>query len=400
MSEKHQTDKQGKPHSGNLVKEKLHPGGLPELPTRVFERPIYNVHVHFFTIAHVPPDLLALQLGKLLGRVVGWLLRWRTFARLFTWIVRRVNPFNDNDILDRQARLFEAADFPSQQQVYERIQAQYPSDAVFVALPMNMSHIGLGTPRRDINEQHAELLELARKSRGRVIPFFAADPRDTELLQKARRALGDGGFRGVKIYPNLGYLPNDNNLMPIYELCQERNLPVMSHCSPGGLWAYGMTEADRLRYGHPRNYEAILRRFPQLRLCLAHFGGLEQWLMHLKAELPRQGEQRSWVRWISDMLRSGDFPNLYTDISYTVFRPHFRGLYLDLFDYLKVLLADTHIRRRVLFGSDYYMVARELLSEKEVSILLRSRLGEEIYFEIAHHNPLRYLGIDEQLISQ
>jgi hypothetical protein len=51
------------------------------------------------------------------------------------------------------------------------------------------------------------------------------------------------------------------------------------------------------------------------------------------------------------------------------------------------------VRERVLFGSDYYMVERESVSEKEASLLLRSRLGEDLYKQIAHTNPIEYLRL-------
>ena len=35
--------------------------------------------------------------------------------------------------------------------------------------------------------------------------------------------------------------------------------------------------------------------------------------------------------------------------------------------------------------------SRSKVSEKEVSIALRSQLGEEVYFQLAHHNPKKYL---------
>jgi predicted TIM-barrel fold metal-dependent hydrolase len=68
---------------------------------------------------------------------------------------------------------------------------------------------------------------------------------------------------------------------------------------------------------------------------------------------------------------------------------------VDYVDYLKVLLANPLIRERVLFGSDYYAVEQEVMTEKEVSITLRSKLGEDLYFQIAHLNPRRYLGLAE-----
>ena len=63
------------------------------------------------------------------------------------------------------------------------------------------------------------------------------------------------------------------------------------------------------------------------------------------------------------------------------------------FDYLKVLLSNPRIRSHVLYGSDYYMAEIADLTEKQVSLGLRSRLGEELYFQIAHYNPRRYLGL-------
>jgi predicted TIM-barrel fold metal-dependent hydrolase len=87
------------------------------------------------------------------------------------------------------------------------------------------------------------------------------------------------------------------------------------------------------------------------------------------------------------------YPNLYTDISYTIFMPRIRGLYIDLVDYLKVLLSSPNIRESVLFGSDYYMVEQEEITEKESSILLRSRLGEDLFKQIAYTNPKKFLGI-------
>ncbi len=91
------------------------------------------------------------------------------------------------------------------------------------------------------------------------------------------------------------------------------------------------------------------------------------------------------------MLRSGDYPNLYTDVSYTLFTetPAYRPF--DYFDFLKVLMSEPNVRERVLFGTDYYMVEREKVSEKEVSIALRAHLGEELYFQIAHRNPKKFL---------
>jgi predicted TIM-barrel fold metal-dependent hydrolase len=132
----------------------------------------------------------------------------------------------------------------------------------------------------------------------------------------------------------------------------------------------------------------VLKEFPTVNFCLGHFGGAEEWERH---ETPRTGPDASWLTVITDMMRSGEYPNLYTDVSYTLFveMPAYRPF--NYFNFLKVLLSNDATRAHVLFGTDYYMVEREKVSEKEVSIGLRAHVGDEWYFQIAHDNPMKYL---------
>jgi len=316
---------------------------------------------------------------------------------LLVWIIP-----GSNDIFERTARFLKIAEQPTQEDVFRQVELQYPkdekcpkNDTVFVVLPMNMAHMKMGGPKESINCQHAQLLRLAKKSEGLVIPFYAADPRQAHVVEQVRKHLRKDQFQGIKIYPNLGYPPDDPTLMKIYEICIERGFPVITHCSPGGIWQYDLSEKERRALSHPKNYKAILEKsgYNTLKINLAHFGGAEEWARHLRGRLREEDEP--WVRTIYDMIACGDYPNLYTDISYTVFTPKVKGLYVDLVDYLKVLLSNPLVRKRVLFGSDYYMVERESVSEKEASILLRSRLGEELYKQIAHTNPREFLGIED-----
>ena len=77
------------------------------------------------------------------------------------------------------------------------------------------------------------------------------------------------------------------------------------------------------------------------------------------------------------MLRSGDYPNLWTDISYTVFADD-EYVYL-----LKTLLSDPRVSARVLFGSDFYVVESARLEERRRSVRIRAVLGEELFDTIA-----------------
>ena len=306
-----------------------------------------------------------------------------------------INPAS-NDIFERMARFLKIAEQPTQQDVFEQIKLQYPKEkTVFVVLPMDMGFMELGKLATSIETQHEELWKLANSSNGQIIPFYAADPRHPDIVERAKNNLARDKFRGIKIYPNLGYKPGDDNLMKIYKLCIEGNFPVVTHCSPGGIWKYGLSRQERRANSEPLNYKRILDTagYKNLKLNLAHFGGAEEWVKHLRGRA-QEHEGEAWVKTIYEMIASGDYPNLYTDISYTAFTPKVEGLFIDLVDYLKVLLSNPRVRTRVLFGSDYYMVEQESVSEKEASILLRSRLGEDLYKQIAYTNPREFLGIE------
>jgi len=314
----------------------------------------------------------------------------------------KLNPA-PNDALERYSRFLNTALLGSQLNVFNEIQLQYPQGTKFVILPMNLEHMGwlLRWVPKKIDNQHAELLRLARKLNGEteaqkiVYPFFTVHPKQgniDQVIEKMEkgRYFSRNKFRGLKIYPNLGYYPNDPKLMKIYRVCEENGIPVISHCTPHGIWKLGLSEEKRRCFGKPENYKIIMSKFKKLRICLAHFGGAEEWANRLQ----KPEDETAWVRLIYDMLRSKDYENLYTDISYTIFEPKVKGLTIDLIDYLKVMLeSNTKVREHVLFGSDYYMIEQEKITEKEVSILLRSRLGDDLFFQIAYTNPRRFLGI-------
>lgn len=343
--------------------------------------PLYNCHIHTFTAEHVPDNFLPL----------GALLRWRPLAAAVTRLLRRIDPWDSRDLVERYAQFLSVSEAGSQGAILEQVQRQYPAGTRFVVLPMDMAYMGAGPVPVALDDQMTELLRLAARQAGSVIPFCAVDPRRPGVVEKAKGWLA-AGARGVKLYPNLGYYPHDPVLMQLYETLEAQGVPVLAHCSPGGIRHRRLSAAAAAEFAHPRHYEAVLKRFPQLRVCLAHFGGSDEWERHLRAEVEPAGDERAWVKWIADLIRSGQYPGLYTDISYTVFAPGSARWPFDYFDYLKVLLTDARLRERVLFGSDFYMVTLERMTEKEASLALRSRLGEELFGLIAHHNPRRFLG--------
>ena len=128
---------------------------------------ITNYHVHTFTQAHVPSRFLPWGLRHL--------IRVKALRRGVVKLVR----------------------------------SYYPRSTRFVVLPMDMEHMGAGTVSKSVDQQHDELAALAESEplRGILVPFAAADPRHPDMLEKTTRRLTDEGFRGIKLYPPIGYPP-------------------------------------------------------------------------------------------------------------------------------------------------------------------------------------------------
>ncbi len=359
---------------------------------------ITNCHCHTFTSDHVPDHFAGYLIGRLLR--VAWI------RRSLLLVMRHLDR-KRRGRLTRYAQILHISyERGSQEGVFKLLRSYYPTETRFVVLPMDMALMNAGEVRESIEVQHARLADLRDAYPTLVIPFAATDARRDDVVATTKRWIEQRGFRGIKLYPPLGYHPNDRALWPLYDYAVEHRIPVMTHCSPPASVKYRgeptrqmRTDPDGGRLGQdpeqllrlftdPDAYKPILDARPTLTICLAHFGGAGEWEAYLDNpwdEGSADGD-KSWLAKIMDMIKAGKYENLYTDISYTIFA---NDEYVYL---LKVLLSDARLRRRVLFGSDFYVVENAELEERRRSVRVRGVLGEELWQAIAHDNPRNYLG--------
>lgn len=344
---------------------------------------IHNCHMHIFTVDHVPENFLPLGFAKLMKQAY--------LRAPLRFLLVNLNPFSNRDLFERYSNFIKISTNKTQEEVFKVVRAYYPLNppTKFVVLPMDMAYMNAGKVPVDIDSQHNELANLANKYPEQIIPFAAIDPRRPHVLDLLKVWVEDKGFKGVKLYPPQGYMPNEPVLMEVYEYAQTHNLPVMTHCSRGGVRNKNLSAAEAARFSDPDNYLEILDRFPNLKICMGHSGGDQDWNKYL--DQPWDGtEPRSNMSWLSkilDIMRTGKYPNFYADISYTIFHVEENMLIL------KVLLQDPLVRSQILFGSDFYMVEREKFPERRLSMTLRANLGEDQFTQIAETNPKRYLSL-------
>lgn len=170
---------------------------------------------------------------------------------------------------------------------------------------------------------HDEVAALVRAHPGRVLGVASADLwNPMEAVRELRRAVKQLGFRALRVVPWLWRLPpNDRRYYPLYAECVELGIPFLTQVGHTGPLRPSET-------GRPIPYlDEVALDFPELVIVGGHIG----------------------YPWTQEMIAlCTKYENVYIDTSaYTV-----RRYPPELVQYMR-----SHGRRKVLFGTNYPMIA-------------------------------------------
>ena len=173
-----------------------------------------------------------------------------------------------------------------------------------------------------------EIAEAAREHADVLIPFASVDPARPDAVERARRLIADHGVKGFKFHPNLqAFFPNDRSVYPLYEAIAGAGLPALFHSGHSGIGT-GLPGGGGLllKYSNPMCLDDVAADFPELKIVIAH------------PSFPWQDEA------ISICLHKA---NVWIDLS---------GWSPKYFPPVLVQYANTALRERVLFGSDFPLI--------------------------------------------
>jgi len=303
--------------------------------------------------------------------------------------------------------------------------------------------------------QLEEVKDIKRYYPANFFPFLGIDPRHksgVDLVSWARPYFETGVlhkdtgrvfpfFSGIKLYPALGFFPFDPRLEELYKYAEKNQLPVMTHCTRVGTqyigtkieslipespamisiannnnfakarnsinariskfyekgWVKNSDRGENDRacdlFGHPENYVPLLVKFPNLKLCLAHMGGSNEILdAPNKGELAeiREVDTPGWFERVTSMMK--EYPNLYTDISYTL--SDFEDTTGVVFQRFTSFLVEQDrngrpLSERVMFGTDFFMTEME---KREAELYFNTQRNLRRWFDdFARINPQKFL---------
>ncbi len=399
------------------------------------ENQYVNCHSHIFNIRCAPDSFLGFPITKRFERSPK-------LAAAVVTILKNLNPRRD-DNLDKLSNFVKIGLLKSQKQVFENLRSNYSLNPMgYVVLTMDMDFMGAGEAILNFPTQLFQIRELKQIYKEEIIPFIGVDPRrcpGSELLRTVKTHIEDFGFNGIKLYPPLGYYPFDPSLKEIYAYAQDHLIPIITHCSKGGIHfqnmsitleqikpldlksqpanhiqihpkdpvgvmdytkdAYDLTrvlgktfgkgkrnKAFKLHFANPKNYRLVLKEFPRLKICLAHFGGDGEIRRYIEGKTKGWGKVRqedNWHHIVLELMRQHE--NVYADISYALWDKKAWPAIISA-------IQDPEIGRKVLFGTDYFMTIKEK-SEMKLVNDFRKAISHQDFTKIAVTNPKDFLFI-------
>jgi uncharacterized protein len=201
-----------------------------------------------------------------------------------------------------------------------------------------------------------EVTAFAAENSDIVMAFASVDPmRGPEAVKEARRLIAKGGIRGFKLHPPLQkFHANDKAAYPFYEVIAEAKLPVIFHTGHSGIGT-GMPGGGgvRLKYGNPMDIDDVAVDFPDMPIIMAH------------PSFPWQDEA------ISVCLHK---PQVYIDLS---------GWSPKYFSPILIQYANTLLKKKMLFGSDYPLITPDRWMADFAAIAIRDEVRPLILKENA-----------------
>ena len=175
-----------------------------------------------------------------------------------------------------------------------------------------------------------EIAEAARDNSDIMVAFASIDPHKGKYgAREARRLIEEYGVRGFKFHPPMqNFHPYDRMAWPLYEVIAEYGLPAIYHTGHSGMGT-GMKGGGgvRLKWGQPMLVDDVAVDFPDMKIILAH---------------------PSWP-WTDESLSMAlHKENVFIDLS---------GWSPRYFPKKVIQYANTQLREKMLFGSDYPLIS-------------------------------------------
>jgi predicted TIM-barrel fold metal-dependent hydrolase len=120
-----------------------------------------------------------------------------------------------------------------------------------------------------------KVLKAVKDHPDRLVGNVYLDPRLPDAIETLDKFMAEG-FRAVKMFPPVGFMPDDERYFPLYEKIESYGVPLLFHAGQTNIKIIskepGVRKATNSKYSYPLNFDMIARLFPKMPIVLAHMG--------------------------------------------------------------------------------------------------------------------------------
>ncbi len=264
----------------------------------------------------------------------------------------------DDELMEASARYFRSTDnrTPTVDDLAERYRRTGMAAVVFTI-----------DARTNLGREPLSSEEIAARASDHadvLVPFGSVDPlRGEAAVDQARSLVLDHGVRGFKFHPSLqGFAPDEERFDLLWATIAELGVPALFHTGQNGIGA-GLPggRGIKLRYSDPMLLDDVAADHPGLTVIMAH------------PSVPWQAQAISIATHKN---------NVFIDLS---------GWSPRYFPEELVRAAGGLLKRKVLFGSDYPLIAPETWIQHFEQLDLRP----EVLPLVLKDNAIGVLGLSE-----
>ena len=206
-----------------------------------------------------------------------------------------------------------------------------------------------------------EILQLAGEHNDIVIPFASIHPDRGEAGARDAERLIAAGVRGFKFHPNAqAFFPDDRKAYDLYEVLNAHKIPALFHTGQSGAGAGTRGGSGiLLKYSNPLHLDEVAADFPDMPIVLAH------------PSFPWQEEA---------LAIAVHKPSVWIEMS---------GWSPKYFPPVLVQYANTMLRDRILFGSDFPLIT----PDRWLADLDKTGIRDAVKPGLLKDNAVRLLGL-------
>jgi len=374
----------------------------------------YNVHTHVFSKHCIPHGIM--------GSGFGLIIKALEFIQMNNFVIALLSGLKILNVskssIPRLKMFFRSFAQGHQHEVITHLvrdqygKFAYDKNFKFVLLSLDMDAQDAGIAPVNYLNQVGELAEYKaiKPYKDQIIPFLSINPYNMiyhrfHMMKFIKDHIEVWKFGGIKLYPATGYYPDDERLDDVWKYCVAKKLPIMTHCTCGRIHYRGKMESrlnkDKIPYNNltdsdrqcnftdMSHFVKILERFPTLKICFAHAGGIvfsKNPRTTLEAELKVTPLSKRAIeyKWYLEVLECCQkYDNVYIDISWINHDE------ITLIELAKDVKARS-IEKKVLYGTDFF-VNIDIIEEQKAMENSQKHFDFDL---IASVNPSIYLSSD------